>query len=117
MSAPDTCPAEITYKFPPFITNNIVKILFGSVGVWALLLYVLYQRLDCGIEDIPGPFWASLTDFWRLLHVWRGRFDLTNQALHDKYGDLVRIGPNTVSVGDPREAKHIYGIGRLFQKV
>ena len=93
-------------------------------AVWALpavlasagLCYVIYQRFGSCLSSIPGPFLASLTDLWRLIVVEHGRFDLANKALHDKYGDLVRVGPNCISVADPREIRNIYGITRLFQK-
>ena len=81
------------------------------------LCYIIYQRFFTSLRDIPGPFLASFTDLWRLLAVEHGKFEVTTKKLHDKYGDLVRVGPNLVSVGDPRQIKHIYGITRLFQKV
>ena len=83
----------------------------------SLVGYALYLRYQPYLRDIPGPFQASFTDLWRLLKVNGGRFELVNQALHEKHGDLVRVGPNCVSVGDPREIRRIYGISRLFEKV
>ena len=59
---------------------------------------------------------ASFTDIWRFWAVYSTRFELVNQTLHNKYGDLVRVGPNCISVGDPREIRQIYGISRLFEK-
>lgn len=37
-------------------------------------------------------------------------------ALHDKYGSLVRTGPNEVSVSEPTAIKTIYGAGTKFNK-
>lgn len=87
------------------------------VSIVSLVGYALYLRYQPWLRDIPGPFLASFTDLWRLLKLNDGRFELENQKLHDLQGDLVRIGPNCVSVGDPREIRQIYGISRLFQKV
>lgn len=36
--------------------------------------------------------------------------------LHHKYGPLVRVGPNHVSVSDPEAVKVIYGINTGFTK-
>jgi len=81
------------------------------------LFLIFCQRFRTNLTSIPGPFLASFTDLWRFLKVYEGRFELALQAEHDKHGDLVRAGPNCVSVGDPREIRQIYGISRLFQKV
>lgn len=81
------------------------------------IIYILTQRYQRYLRSIPGPFLASFTDLWRFVKVREGRFELILQALHDQYGDLVRVGPNCISVADPREIRQIYGISRLFQKV
>ena len=88
-----------------------------ALPAFGLICYAFYLRYQPCVRDIPGPFLASFTDLWRTLKVHGGRFELSNQALHAKYGDLVRVGPNCISVGDPREIRQIYGITRLFEKV
>ena len=98
-----------------------VAILWSAIAGGILLCsglgFIVYQKFRPGLRSIPGPFLASFTDLWRFLAVYDSRFEVTLQALHDKYGDLVRVGPNCISVGDPREVRQIYGISRLFQKV
>ena len=42
---------------------------------------------------------------------------MTAIALHKKYGPLVRIGPNHVSVSDPKAINIIYGLKTGFTKV
>ncbi|RYO73661.1 hypothetical protein DL764_010439 [Monosporascus ibericus] len=37
--------------------------------------------------------------------------------LHAKYGDVVRLGPNTLSFADPKALKSIYGLNKGFVKV
>jgi hypothetical protein len=91
--------------------------LTATLGFCFVFAYFAHQKLRPSLRSIPGPFVASFTDLWRLLAVYSGRFDLSLQAQHDKHGDLVRIGPNCISVGDPKEIKQIYSISRLFQKV
>ncbi|EXJ74852.1 uncharacterized protein A1O5_01548 [Cladophialophora psammophila CBS 110553] len=87
----------------------------GLIFLCAAGVFVIQQRFRSGLRSIPGPFFASFTDLWRLLAVYNGRFELVSQALHDKYGDLVRVGPNCVSVGDPREIRQIYVTERAQQ--
>ena len=100
---------------PPSYSNILLATY--SASVVCLLVYALYLRYQLYLRDIPGPFLASFTDLWRLVKLNGGRFELENQKQHELHGDLVRVGPNCVSVGDPREIKQIYGISRLFEKV
>jgi hypothetical protein len=51
-----------------------------------------------------------------LLAVRGGRAETTCLNLHKKYGDLVRIGPNCVSISKPDVIQSIYGIGKGFIK-
>ena len=99
------------------LSYGIVLGVFSSSILLASFTYALVLRYTTQLRSIPGPFWASFTDLWRLLAVNKGDFEVTLQALHNRYGDLVRVGPNCISVGDAREVRQIYGINRLYQKV
>ncbi|KAK6330384.1 hypothetical protein TWF696_003480 [Orbilia brochopaga] len=77
---------------------------------------LLYTRYKTHLRRVPGPFVASFTNAWRLKANLGRRPEIIHIELHKKYGDLVRIGPNCVSVGAATEVKQIYGITRLFQK-
>lgn len=37
--------------------------------------------------------------------------------LHNKYGDVVRVGPNVLSFAQPKAIKDIYGPGKVWEKV
>ncbi|KAI1275593.1 cytochrome P450-like protein [Xylaria sp. FL0933] len=89
---------------------------------WALgvvlvtVAWLIRNRFHNGLNKYPGPFIASLTDLWRLYEVWGRQFEVTNRKLHDKYGDVVRLGPNTLSFADPKALKTIYGLNKGFIK-
>ncbi|KAK7750744.1 hypothetical protein SLS62_007295 [Diatrype stigma] len=51
-----------------------------------------------------------------LWDVYGQRPELTHQRLHAKYGDVVRLGPNTLSFADPKALKTIYGLNKGFLK-
>lgn len=78
--------------------------------LWSLNSYIL-------LRQIPGPLLAAFSNLPRVSWV------LSNQAhdmhinLHQKYGKLVRFGPNMVSVGDPAEIPNLYSFTRKFTKV
>ena len=46
-----------------------------------------------------------MSDFWKAKGIWNVSFLDDLHALHAKYGDCVRIGPNEVSIIDPENVK------------
>ncbi|KIW32454.1 uncharacterized protein PV07_04000 [Cladophialophora immunda] len=90
-----------------------------SFSLWSVAIFLLatalfrYRRL-C---SIPGPLLASFTDLWRFSVTQYGGFSHTLKELHNQYGPLVRIGPNTVSVSDPAAVPMIHSMHGEFRKV
>ncbi|KAI2628736.1 cytochrome P450 [Hypoxylon sp. NC1633] len=68
------------------------------------------------LSDIPGPFFAGFTDLWRFCAQNSRGYSTALLALHRKYGKLVRIGPNHVSVSDPDAVALIYGSNPVWVK-
>jgi cytochrome P450 len=58
------------------------------------------------LRSIPGPFLASVSNFYRLAMVLRGQSHWENIKLHQKY----------VSINDPGSLPTIYGIAKGFRK-
>ncbi|KAL9612278.1 MAG: hypothetical protein Q9167_003101 [Letrouitia subvulpina] len=83
---------------------------------FVLILYLLNNRFKNGLQKYPGPFLASLTDWWRFFDVLGRRPDITQIRLHKKHGDIVRLGPNVLSFADPGALKTIYGLNKGFVK-
>ena len=88
-----------------------------SVISVAVLAWLARNRYHNGLNRYPGPFLASLTDWWRFVDVYRRRPEGTHIALHRKYGSVVRLGPNVLSFSDPEALKTIYGLNKGFIKV
>lgn len=83
----------------------------------AVVAYLVGNRFNHGLNKYPGPFLASLTDWWRLWDVYNRRPERTQIKLHLQYGDVVRLGPNALSFADPKALKTIYGLNKGFTKV
>jgi hypothetical protein len=86
-------------------------------GVAVVISWLVRNRFHNGLQKYPGPLLASLTDWWRFWDVYNQRPEVTHQKLHAKYGDIVRLGPNTLSFADPKALKAIYGLNKGFIKV
>ncbi|KAM0804923.1 cytochrome P450 [Usnea florida] len=97
-------------KFGRFATSGFVATSFLTAFSW--YLWSTYRRL----KDVPGPFWARITDLQRMFVVKTGRSHEIHQKAHDKYGDMVRLGPNMVSVSDPNTIPAVYPMRPGFPK-
>lgn len=83
----------------------------------ALLAYLASNYYGKGLHKYPGPLLARFTNIWRFVDVWNRRPDITQIDLHRKHGDVVRLGPKTLSFSDPAAIKTIYGLNKGFVKV
>ncbi|KAK5268613.1 hypothetical protein LTR99_003976 [Exophiala xenobiotica] len=81
-----------------------------------ILFRLLWNKFQRHLVSIPGPTLAAYTKFWRLYDVYKGKSHLTAIDVHRKYGPLVRIAPNHVSVADPSYIPIIYNIKENFTK-
>ena len=88
--------------------------VFASVFA---LAYLLSHYFKHGLNKYPGPFTATLTDWWRFFDVYKRRPDITHLRLHRQYGDIVRLGPDTLSFASPTAVKQIYGLNKGMVKV
>lgn len=91
--------------------------IFSGLIISLIICYAFYNRYGHGLNHIPGPFLASLSEWWRLFVAWGWQPHLTHIRLHEKYGDVVRIGPKTVIVRDPEGVKKIYALNAGYIKV
>ncbi|KAF2270474.1 cytochrome P450 3A3 [Lojkania enalia] len=81
-----------------------------------LLLYLLPYLRNWSIRHIPAPFPAAFSNLWLLWQCRKGQRYLSVDAAHKRYGPLVRIQPNHVSVADAEAIPLIYGHGNGFLK-
>ncbi|TVY78358.1 Cytochrome P450 monooxygenase andK [Lachnellula suecica] len=89
---------------------------WAAVIVVVLAAYLVKNRFTRGLNKYPGPFLASITDWWRFWIVYKRRPEVEHIRLHAKHGDVVRLGPNDLSFADPAALKSIYGLNKGFVK-
>ncbi|KAF4625151.1 hypothetical protein G7Y89_g13018 [Cudoniella acicularis] len=76
--------------------------LAAVVGA-AVLFQLLATYYHNGLNRYPGPLLAKFTRLWYRLDVKANRHQQHLIELHRKYGDVVRIGPNSLSVSNADE--------------
>ncbi|CAE6351790.1 unnamed protein product [Rhizoctonia solani] len=93
-----------------------LPIYYYALGVAASLagyIFVPYLRdpHDLRRSTIAGPKLAALSNAWLAFVAFRGDRSQAVHELHQKYGKLVRIAPNHISVADPKALEVIYAHG------
>ncbi|KAF2120620.1 cytochrome P450 [Lophiotrema nucula] len=89
---------------------------YWAIPIAILASIVVYQRFFHPLASVPGPFLASLTNFW-IVHIsQRGDMIAVFRALHAKHGPVVRVAPNEVSVADLAAFRNIYSVSSKFRK-
>ncbi|KAI1924231.1 hypothetical protein LOZ65_003126 [Ophidiomyces ophidiicola] len=89
---------------------------FALVIGAVLLVVSLVAHARDPLRSIPGPFWAKWTPLWMIYHVRKRNIHRHMIKIHEKYGPLVRVGPNEVSTSNPEALRVIYGAGTGFRK-
>ena len=111
----------------PEVSSNMASLLDSVIAYtldsWLyVLLIVLFSHFASnyfyhGLQRYPGPFLAKITNWWRFVVVYGRQAQITHIKLHRKHGDIVRLGPDTLSFADPKALKTIYGLNKGFIKV
>ncbi|KAK7937856.1 uncharacterized protein PG986_014724 [Apiospora aurea] len=92
---------------PAWSWGQQVGIILG-IFVLATAAVVVYGCFFHPISHVPGPFLAKFSPLWIMRALYRLRFNSELQALHQKYGPAVRIGPNEVSFASLEAETTIY---------
>ena len=74
-----------------------------------LLFTAIYNRYLHPLSKYPGPVLASISRLPQLTAYVKGRSHLHVKALHDRYGNVVRIAPDELSFREGDAWKDIYG--------
>ncbi|KAH8648326.1 putative benzoate 4-monooxygenase cytochrome P450 [Tricladium varicosporioides] len=91
---------------------NIQVIIFLlSIGIFCSILLSLFRALR-----IPGPKFYALTGWGLAYEDWKGTRTRTIHQLHQRYGPVVRVGPNEISFNSLLALKAIYGAGSGFER-
>ncbi|RDX55380.1 cytochrome P450 [Lentinus brumalis] len=90
---------------------------FLVLALTALFLYLcatsVYSLYFSPLAAIPGPWYAAISDFWLTTHVARLQQCMTVQALFERYGPVVRVGPNKVAFCDLTTMRSVYCVHKF----
>ncbi|TFK33197.1 cytochrome P450 11B1 [Crucibulum laeve] len=83
------------------------------ITVLCFLANAIYRLFISPLSVIPGPWYASVSDFWLSTHVLRLRQCKKVQELFDVYGPVVRVGPNKVVFRDVSSMRNVYSVHKF----
>ncbi|KAJ0109328.1 hypothetical protein J7T55_000253 [Diaporthe amygdali] len=78
----------------------------GALYTTCLIIYRLYFH---PLAKHPGPFLAKITDAYMLWHSYKGDRHLELWRMHQRYGRVVRWGPDSLSFNSSTALKEVYG--------
>ncbi|PIL34414.1 cytochrome P450 [Ganoderma sinense ZZ0214-1] len=85
---------------PPSVPWTLV-LCYGTYLLTLIASVVLYRVSPAHpLASYPGPFWCRISKLWLATVAATGKQSRWFAALHDKYGDVVRVGPNELSIRD-----------------
>ncbi|PNS21136.1 Isotrichodermin C-15 hydroxylase [Sphaceloma murrayae] len=70
---------------------------------------VIYNVFFHPLKDFPGPLWSKVSRIPYALMLARGRSSYEIQALHEQYGNIVRVAPSELAFLDPQAWQDIMG--------
>lgn len=97
-------------------SSSVLSAAFSAALVtWTAIFGIflsmsIYRLLFHRIRHFPGPLGAKVTSWWASsLHGKRWHFYKGVAALHEQYGDYVRIAPDALSITDPAVVHAVHG--------
>nr|GAT50699.1 predicted protein [Mycena chlorophos] len=100
-----------------FTLSNIL--LASAAFLASLTTSIVAYRLSPWhpLAHLPGPTLAKVSKLWGLKLALSGNTARVTKELHEKYGDVVRNGPNSVSVNNGDAVRAVLGTGGLQKGV
>ena len=85
-------------------------LFFTSAAITAYIFgLVIYRIYFHPLAKYPGPLLAKITDLYSTYHAYKQDRHLEFWRCHEKYGNIVRFGPNSLSFNSNTALKEIYG--------
>ena len=82
--------------------------LLATFAVTAFTSYLailsIYRLFFHRISHIPGPKLAALTYYYQAyydVYPHKGKWLFHQMSLHEKYGPIMRVGPDEIHIADP----------------
>ncbi|OCB86788.1 cytochrome P450 [Sanghuangporus baumii] len=106
-------PALPYYLLVPCMESTVVAVLLAYALFYvSLAVSVILYRISPmhPLAMYPGPLYLKISKLFWMYHASTGKQYVLFTRLHDKYGFVVRIGPNELSIVDVESIPPIIGL-------
>ncbi|UPX20608.1 uncharacterized protein EKO05_0010836 [Ascochyta rabiei] len=90
--------------------TKIETILVALIGTSLIAYFVLVWYEWRRLSHVPGPLWAGFTKLWMVYQSQQRRQPHAFKEANDRYGPLVRVGPNEVITNDPNVLRKVMAV-------
>ncbi|KAH8202898.1 hypothetical protein TruAng_002951 [Truncatella angustata] len=95
-----------------YLAVSAVLLPLWAISYWIVPYFTTYRHL----QHLPGPVVGKFSNLWLALGARRGQKFAWVDAAHRKYGKVVRVGFNHVSIATPEGLQTVYAHGNGFLK-
>ncbi|KAH7177201.1 cytochrome P450 [Fusarium sp. MPI-SDFR-AT-0072] len=88
-----------------FASLTLAIVLYKLIDFLCRVTYRLYLS---PLRKFPGPWLAATSNAWEVYHSLKNDRFRAIHELHEKHGNVVRIGPNQVSVASPEVFHYVF---------
>ncbi|KAJ7652807.1 cytochrome P450 [Mycena polygramma] len=101
-----------------YFTWGIINVYSGIIGFLGYFCSMTLYRLSPfhRLHRFPGPMLWKISELPILYYAIRGTQHNAVKILHDRYGCVVQIGPNTLSFKSATAIRQIYGSSQALEK-
>ena len=99
-------------KLTDYLVLAAVLLPLFIVSYWVVPYFTTYKHL----KHIPGPFLGKFSNTWLAAGARQGKKFAWVDGAHRKYGKVVRVGFNHVSIATPEGLRTVYAHGNGFLK-
>ncbi|OAR05796.1 hypothetical protein LLEC1_04638 [Akanthomyces lecanii] len=89
---------------------SVIASLAAALLLWDTL------RSWSRLSHVPGPFWAALSKYWMVSQSLKGQQPYAIQQANERYGSLVRIGPNELATDDPEMLRRMMAANSRYSR-
>lgn len=97
------------------VRSNKAALLVLTPAI-TIFLWFFVSYHTSPLKKYPGPFLAGWTNLWRLRQAISAEYAPRMKKLHEKYGPVVRIGPNLLDIDYPELSRTVYNTDGKWTK-
>ncbi|KAI1111821.1 cytochrome P450 [Nemania sp. NC0429] len=95
---------------------GLLQTALGAVCLTLLWFVISSFFAWSKLRHVPGPFLASFSHIWEFRATYSGRFCQILDEAHKKHGEVVRVGPDAISIFHPETFFRINSVRSVYTR-